>query len=503
MGWHIANGIAELLVTSGLVLLPLLMLFWRNWSEPMRSQSMRAAAAVSLRRMEIDALTAVVIIVFAFLPAVPVSRADLQFTAPYTDTPTTAQAPDLPYRDDTDARSDIRVPILWWLIYQTSSLITEQVIALVDELGDPAVLRASLLRIAQLSITDERLIGELRQFRSDCYEPSLAKYQRAAAPPVAADDYAAVDWLGSHLFIRTEGYYRRCSAVTRCGTGYQARTPVVGWPTRSGVDPAPGQPQCDVWWEHDHLGLRVRLLADLQKQSPSFRRDIQRVANRVNDERGSQPLDLVRRFEDRVLRRMLNQVPRMMVARADRESGFFFNSFGWFSADGLQQLVATIGALVLSVLMHIVMELVVVGLPMLQALMLMLLYIILPLVVPYAALQPSVIIRAALLLFALRFMTALWAIAEFLDEKLLRTLYPDASILEFGGSGTVADVVLGLITLTAYLTLPLAWLLLVGTLGSRSVQALAGSWGQWSRRFDQSAGGVTSRAASVLQVRRS
>ncbi len=68
MGWHIANGIAELLVTSGLVLLPLLMLFWRNWSEPMRSQSMRAAA-VSLRRMEIDALTAMVVIVFTFLPA--------------------------------------------------------------------------------------------------------------------------------------------------------------------------------------------------------------------------------------------------------------------------------------------------------------------------------------------------------------------------------------------------------------------------------------------------
>ncbi len=69
-------------------------------------------------------------------------------------------------------------------------------------------------------------------------------------------------------------------------------------------------------------------------------------------------------------------------------------------------------------------------------------------------------------------MSALWAVVEFLDEKLLRTLYLDASILEFGGSGTVA---LGLITLTAYLTLPLAWFLLVGAIGSRSMIALSGS----------------------------
>ncbi len=74
----------------------------------------------------------------------------------------------------------------------------------------------------------------------------------------------------------------------------------------------------------------------------------------MNEEIGDRLLDLVRRFEDRVLRRMLNQVPRIMVERADRESG-------WFLADGLQQLVATVGAL-------------------------MLLYITLPLVLPYAAL---------------------------------------------------------------------------------------------------------------------
>ncbi len=502
MGWHIANGIADLLVASGLILLPLVLLVWRNWSDPMRSQSMRNSAAVSLRRMELDALVATAVLVFTFLPAVPVSRDEIRFVGPYTETPTSAQQPNVPYGARNDAVAGIRVPIFWWLVYQVSTLLTDRTVSIIDGLGDPAVLRASLLRIAQLSITDEGLIAEIGQFRRDCYDPALAKYQRTANPPEATNDFAAVDWLGSHLFIRTPGYYRACPDIRQCGTGYQAKVPVPGWPLRAGVDPKPHQPRCDVWWDHDRLGLRIRILANLQEQSPSFRRDIERVADSMKDGHRGRPLDLVRRFEDRALRRMLNQVPRIMVERADREKGIFFNSLGWFSINGLQQLVASIGALLLSALMHIIMELVVVGLPMLQALMLMLMYIALPLVAPYAVLQPGIILRAALLLFSLRFVSALWAVAEYLDERLLRTMYPDARLLEFGGSGTVADVVLGLITLTAYLTLPLAWFLLIGALSSRSMAALAGGWSQLSGRLDHSAGGAANRFRDMLQGRR-
>ncbi len=501
IGWHIANAIAALLAHSGLVLLPFAALLWRNWSEPLRSQSPRNAATVSLRRMELDGLIGALVIVFAFLPAVPVSRSDIHFSAPYTDTPTNAQSPDLPYSTDTQAIGVIRVPILWWLVYQVSSKLTDQVVVAVDGLENPAVLRASLLKIAELSIVNEGLIAELRQFRRDCYEPSLAKYQAQSNPPPTGDHFSAVDWLGSHFFAQTPGYYRECLDVELCGYGYHANSPVPGWPHRPGLDIASAQPRCDVWWDDQRLGLRVRLLHDLHLQAPWFKRFTQIFSDRMDERDWREDPLRVRRFEDRVLRRMLNQVPRFMVERADRESGIFLPSWGMFSANGLQQVVASLGALALSALLHIVMELVVVGLPMLQALLLMLLYVALPLVVPYAALQPGIIVRAAVLLFSLRFLTALWAIAAYLDEKLLKVMYPDAMGLEFGASGTVADVVLGLITLTAYLVLPLAWFILLGALSSRSAAALAGGWSQFSARLDKTSTTAIGSLSGLLRTR--
>ena len=502
IGWHVANGIAELLTVSGLVLLPFAALLWKNWSDPVRSQSARDAASVSLRRMEVDTLVAAVVIVVAFLPSVPVSRADIRFTEPYSQVPTHAQAPELPYAVDASAFTQIRVPILWWLVYQVASHLTDQVVTVIDGLDNPAVLRASLLRIAKLSITDEGLIAELRQFRTDCYEPALSKYQRADRPPVATDHFSNVDWLGSYLFVRTPGYYRACADLAVCGSAYHAAAPVPGWPTRPGIDVAPGQPQCDVWWADTGLGLRARLLGNLHHQAPWFKRHTEFVIDNVDAERLRNDPDVIRRYEDRILRRMLNQVPRQMVARADREAGLFFNSLGWFSIDGVQQAIASVGALALSALLHIVMELVVVGLPMLQAVLLMLLYVALPLVVPYAALQPGIIVRAAVVLFSLRFLSALWALAEFLDEKLLKAMYPDAMLFEFGGSGTIGDVILGLITLMAYIALPMAWFILLGALSSRSAAALAGSWSALSSRMEQAGGNALSTPGRALQGRR-
>ena len=496
-----ANGIASVLVSSGLVLLPLAMVLWRNWSEPLRSQSARDAAAVSLRRMEQDALIGAVVLVAAFLPAIPVSRGDLKFDAPYTETPTSPQASLPPYAEAPEAIETIRVPLLWWLVYHVSGAVTHRVVSLIEVLDDPAVLRASLLRIAELSISDEGLIAELALFRRDCYEPALAKYQRDPNRLQAANDFEAVDWVGSHIFVRTEGYYRACPDIKHCGASYHASAPVPGWPSRFAPDIAPGQPRCDSWWAEDGLGLRARLLADLHAQAPWFKRHTQRVIDSMDDERLKRHPDVVSHFEDRVLRRMLNQVPRIMVERADREAGIFFNSLSWLSADGLQQLAGTLGALVLSLILHIIMELVVVGLPMLQALLLMLLYVALPLVVPYAVVQPGIILRAVLVMFSLRFLSALWAIAEFLDEKLLKTMYPDSSIFEFGGSGTVADVVLGLITLVAYLTLPVAWFMLVAALGSKATRSLAGSWGQAASRLEQSGSESARLLAAPLRGR--
>ena len=81
-GWQVSNRIAELLVASGLIFIPLLWLVMRNWSQPTRSQEAKAAAPVSMRRMEQDMLVAFISIILCFIPAFSVKTSDLTHTSP-------------------------------------------------------------------------------------------------------------------------------------------------------------------------------------------------------------------------------------------------------------------------------------------------------------------------------------------------------------------------------------------------------------------------------------
>ena len=316
------------------------------------------------------------------------------------------------------------------------------------------------------------LLSEIRRFRRDCYDPSLAKFQNSEHPPTAKNLIDDVDWLGSRIFINTPGYYKRCPEVESCGTGYYARTPKSRW--LNAVDAQsylPGQPYCETWWSHGELGLRKQILTELIEVAPWFEEDVERIRKRQN--KTSQSNLEASNHEDRFLRRFISQAPRITTHRADNNQTFKFWSTDIFSIDGIQQILGTIGAFIASTILHIVMELIVIGLPMLQALMLMMLYISIPLLVPYAIVNPVVLVRLVLILLALRFVSAIWYIAEFLDEKLIETMYPDFSILEFGFEGSAADVIFGLITLFSYLTLPLVWFYLVGAIGSRAISSLS------------------------------
>ncbi len=503
IGWHVGNSIAEILVTSGLVFLPFGIALYRNWAEPLRSQESKSAAYVSLRRMEQDFWIAALILGFCFLPAVPVAPSEIQFSQPYTTTPTNAQTPDLPYSSDSQRLEEILIPLTWWLVYTVSSKFTNSIVAVIDRLHQPSALRWNLLRIAQLSISDSKLITEMGAFRKECYEPSLAKFQRNNQGMEPKGIFAAVDWLGSHFFLNTEGYYKPCTNVSICGSSYHAKTQVPGWQAASGANVVkPGLPYCNAWWIDPQRGLRIKLLQDIHKQAPWFKKNTERLIKSISDNKSAKnSATTVIQFEDRVLRRMINQVPRMMVERADRGDGLFWDSMGWFSIDGIQQFIGSLGALIASGIFHIVMELVVIGLPMTQAIMLMLMYIAIPLLVPYAIINPGILVRIVLLLFSLRFLTALWAMAEFLDEKLLMTMYPDSGLFEFGGGGTTADIVLSLITLFSYLSLPIAWFMLMGTIGSRAIGLLSSGWSAMNSSLESSTKASADIALSTYRRR--
>ena len=69
------------------------------------------------------------------------------------------------------------------------------------------------------------------------------------------------------------------------------------------------------------------------------------------------------------------------------------------------------------------------ALPMFQALALMcLLYIAIPIAVPFAVLKPSLLLFITSAIFTLKFMPGLWALAALLDDKLIKYMYGEDEI---------------------------------------------------------------------------
>ena len=497
IGWYIANKVAEFLVESGLIFLPILVVLCKNWFEPMRSQEGKAARIVSLRRMEQDVILALLVIVIGFLPAIPLAPADIQYVDTSTNNIVSADDKNSPYLQFYTPNREIQIPIAWWLVYEVSSLGTNAVIEFIDNLSHPSILRSLLRRVGKVRIENQVVIHEIRLFRHDCYEPSLAKFQKSENQPASSSLVEDVDWLGSRIFLTTPGFYKRCLDIDNCGTGYYAKTTMSQWLKASEQESyGPGQPFCDVWWAHETLGLRKKILDELHQAAPWFSDDVDRIKSKHDGKTDS--LQRAMHHEDSFLRRFISHPPKPASQRADDNQTFTFWSPKILSFDGIQQILGSIGALIASAILHISMELIVIGLPMLQALILMMLYVSIPFVVPYAIVNPSIFLRIVISLFALRFVSAIWALAEFLDEKLIEVMYPDFSIFEHGYSGSAADIVLNLITLCSYITLPVAWFYLMGSMGSKVIGRLNQGWTPMSKNLESNSHSSTNRVTSMV-----
>ena len=179
--WQVSNRLAEMIVASGLIYLPLLFIVWRNWSETARSQEAKSAAPVSLRRMEQDVIVLFITIIFAFLPAVSVSAGDIYYKSPLRPDEITGSTPDIPYATAEDGSPDsIKIPILWWVVHQASAGFAQLFIAGVNSFGEPTHIRAISLALDYAQLNDPQLQAELQLFDKDCYLPALAKLESGA-----------------------------------------------------------------------------------------------------------------------------------------------------------------------------------------------------------------------------------------------------------------------------------------------------------------------------------
>ena len=305
------------------------------------------------------------------------------------------------------------------------------------------------------TIADPRLRQETSDFFSECYVAARSKYQAERPTTAAVAGILATfgeddpDWMGSHVYRDTAGYYDTLRPSKQ----------IPGWaynPARdTEYDPASpptwGKPTCKEWWEDGAQGLREKLINEADATSAGFSGLVVAVA----------PILASEQQEDAVVRTVLNNAPpswssNELVAGNTASTGWLATAEN-IAKGGL----ATGGVLIASGLFSVTMTAVLQALPMVQALMLLGIYALLPMIVVLSRYSLSMMVVGAMAVFTVKFWSVLWYLAMWVDQNLILSMYPDVNvflqIFANPGEHDAKRMLLNMITTSLYLGLPLLW----------------------------------------------
>lgn len=507
-GWAFYGVLWDVLVGTGIVYLPFFGILIDNWRDAAQGGEYGAATGLSQRRMEVDLFIALFVVVLAGQPSAltALNAGTLTYTPPPTltdpdPTSATVSAPDSSFGSSgfQGSPDTVNLPIWWSAVLAASSGINH---AVIEGLPSAADLRSYEQQARLATIADPRLRAEVSQFFSDCFIPARSRYQagdpRGAAIADVLDNYGNddPDWLGSHVYREIGGYYDR----------YRASAPVSGWPFEplrdteyeAGNPPEWGRPQCDEWWAADDIGLREKVIEEADATSGGLSGLVVAIA----------PFLATERQQDAVARAVLANAPETwsnndLVAHNTSSSGALR-----YVEQAAKQGLAGGGVIAASALFSVTMTAILQGLPMIQAVLLLGMYALLPMLVVLSRYSLSLLVTGALAVFSVKFWSVLWYLALWVDQNLILAMYPDVSIFlqlfANPGEHDVKRMLLNMITSSLYIGLPLLWSAVMSWAGLHIGRSLATAASPLVRPVEQSGqlGGQLGKALAAKTARR-
>ncbi|MBI4356769.1 MAG: conjugal transfer protein TraG N-terminal domain-containing protein [Gammaproteobacteria bacterium] len=492
LGWHQYNVLWEVLTQTGLVFLPFLGILIRHFVEPVKSQQPRSASITSLHRIELDLFTMLTVIVLAGQPILSLDVAELNFIklcrwsddAKFTTQNIPFNQALSPFKKVGVSQSGVertRVPIWWYGVMSFSSGFTLAAKTSLPCMSDVRMMRSVML---SSSIQDPMLIANIQRFQQECHTPA---YTFATIGRGESSDWASADeqelqalikqygerdmlQLGSRIFLEFRGpgkkyFYQGRNAVSDVG-GFEE-----------------GNPSCYDWWfGHDgkvlnalysQLKMEVRLTSipgAKEGETVSLYENARRFLSTVVD----------KPTEDEVY----NYAIALFVMPSSLESGPLFYSQNDFMKGGSggrgafakewNTLSGFWGILWESFkqfpLAHITQEAAYV----VQPLLLMGLYLILPIGLVFSGFSFKFLIMGAAGIFALKFMTYLFHVTSWMDQHLLfalsagNTLQGHDNGWVLGGLGlgsSIESLKIELLIVGLYFFFPVLLLALMGWAG--------------------------------------
>jgi len=460
-GWSFYNVLWDALVGTGIVYLPFLGILIDNWRETAQGGEFGTVTGLSLRRMELEMFIALLVVVLAGQPAAltPLNAGTLSYTPPPTlmnpaPPVATVAASQSTYGTNgfNGSPATVNVPAWWYTVMAISSGFNH---AVVEGLPASSDMRTYEQQARLATIADPRLRQESSDFFSECFIPARSKYQ-ADRPATAVTNALLTtygpddpDWMGSHIYRNTSGYYDTLRPTKQIpGWAY---APARDTEYEPATPPTWGKPYCKQWWEDGAIGLRQKLIDEADATSAGFSGLVVAIAPALAGEKQ----------KDAVARTVLNNAPPVWSNNELVTSNS--TGDGWLSS--AQNIakggLAAGGILTASALFSVTMTAMLQALPMVQAILLLGIYALLPLVVVLSRYSISMMVIGAMAIFTVKFWSVLWYLAMWVDQNLILSMYPDVNsflqIFSNPGEHDFKRMLLNMITTSLYMGLPLLW----------------------------------------------
>ncbi len=442
LGWDLYGKLWTLLTQTGIAYLPFIGLILKNIFQSYTMHGHHGAVN-ALRSMEIHLLTIFLLIFFGVAPLVPLDAHTVSFT-PLCETnktyyPTaTGTTYDKAFAIPT---TDVRVPLWWYAVLSISEGITSAANTTVGCVPD---LRKMVTEVNMAQITDPELKRQVQDFETMCYAParmqffSDTKMNNADAIKRIQDNIKEfgvddTEWMGSHAFNTV--YYSHIRATRPIpGFTYDA-TSDINVDANKPTPPAYGMPVCDTWWT-GQTGLKNRLYDTLPK---SFAEEFKSY---LTDKQS----------KDDVIKKIISNAPRGYQG--------YDNANDMIGDWGYSHFVSWVGTISNQFEEYPKLYAAAQAAPIIQALLLLLVYAFLPFALVFSSYKPTAFITGTILIFSIVFWSFIWHLVSWVDKSLMQALYANWFARQ-GAGATLADMIVGSLTIAA----PLFWFSLMGAMG--------------------------------------
>lgn len=266
--WVVYDNLWQVLNDSGIVYIPILTMVLRHIVDSRKGGDDEGSAPIqSLKRIETDFAVMMVVLILAVIPMVNINLGDMQYKRPvincsmaaHVATGADSTGTTLDHTMTTFGGHVGRAPLWWAFLHIVSKSITSASIAAIPCSYDIASINS---RISKEKIKNPLVAKEIEEFYRDCFTAASGKYLSQSSV-LTDEDRARIAWIGSSYFLDTPGYYDE----------FYARSARSDWPFDARRDRGfeddetavgtGGHPSCKQWWQHSSLGLRRKLLDDI------------------------------------------------------------------------------------------------------------------------------------------------------------------------------------------------------------------------------------------------